>query len=396
VDNLEPPKLTFRVPLAPEVDLGKFLSVRLPYEWSAPDKKEVDAAIEDIRQMYSTTETVEREVQVGDYLLVDVKGEPAGKKEGQESRAAALSRTGFATLVRAEDRKDEWPFPGLARELTGLKAEETKTIQHKYGKDDPDETLRGETINFDVTVKTVRAMNMPELNDEFAKTTGAGESLETLRAAVTKDVEARSRADYDDKYFVDLIEKIKEKADIKYAPQTLEHEGNHVLQDLQQRLARQGMDLQTYFKMRNTTQEKFIEEEVRPVAKKRLERSLILDEIVRREKIEVDNAALDAEFNSTVTELQRQGMDLGNIRGGRKGQQKVAEAVAMESASRLLTRRALDTLKSIAIGEYKPVEGKSESAEGDDKPAKAKKKAAGKTSSTAKKPAAKKPARKSG
>src|SRR5688572_5846608 len=128
-------------------------------------------------------------------------------------------------------------------------------------------------------------MTMPELNDEFAKTTGAGDTVEALREAVVKDVEARSRADYDDKYFVDLIEKIKEGATIKYSPHTLEHEGEHVLEDLQQRLGRQGMDLPTYFKMRNTTQEKFLEEEVQPVAKKRLERSLILDEIVRRENI---------------------------------------------------------------------------------------------------------------
>jgi hypothetical protein len=49
-------------------------------------------------------------------------------------------------------------------------------------------------------------------------------------------------------------------------------------------------------------------------------------------------------------------MDLSKIRGGRQGQQRVAQAVAMESANRILTRRALDMLKSIAIGEYVPPE----------------------------------------
>jgi FKBP-type peptidyl-prolyl cis-trans isomerase (trigger factor) len=74
-----------------------------------------------------------------------------------------------------------------------------------------------------------------------------------------------------------------------------------VLEDLSQRLSQQGMDLETYFKLRNTTREQFIEEEVKPVAKKRFERSMILDEIVRSEKIEVDNEALDAEFNQTLS-----------------------------------------------------------------------------------------------
>jgi FKBP-type peptidyl-prolyl cis-trans isomerase (trigger factor) len=116
------------------------------------------------------------------------------------------------------------------------------------------------------------------------------------------------------------------------------------------------MDLDTYFKLRNTTREQFIEEEVKPVAKKRFERSLILDEIVRQEKLEVDNASLDAEFNQTLSALTMQGMDLNKVKGGKKGQQQLAQAIAMESANRVLTRRALDMLKSIATGEYKSVE----------------------------------------
>ena len=162
---------------------------------------------------------------------------------------------------------------------------------------------------------------------------------------------------------MDLIEKIKEGATLKYHEHALEHEGEHVLEDLGQRLGQQGMDLDTYFKVRNTTREQFVEDEVKPVAKKRFERSLILDEIVRREKLEVDNEALDAEFNQTLYALTMQGVDFGKIRGGRQGQQRVAQAVAMESANRVLTRRALDMLKSIAVGEYVPPEERQKSAE---------------------------------
>ena len=123
------------------------------------------------------------------------------------------------------------------------------------------------------------------------------------------------------------------------------------------------MDLDTYFKLRNTTREQFIEDEVKPVAKKRFERSLILDELVRKEEIEVDNEALDNEFSQTLNALAMQGMDLSKVRGGKKGQQQLAQAVAMESANRVMTRRALEMLKSIAVGEYKsPEERKAEAA----------------------------------
>jgi hypothetical protein len=58
-----------------------------------------------------------------------------------------------------------------------------------------------------------------------------------------------------------------------------------------------------------------------------------------------------------------QGVDLSKIRGGRQGQQRVAQAVAMESANRILTRRALDMLKSIAVGEYVPPEERQKETE---------------------------------
>jgi len=345
VDSLEPPKMTFRVPLAPDVDLGDYRSIRMPYEWSLPDEKAVTEAVEDLRQMYATTENVEREAQEGDYVLVDVK-----------SDTTELNRTGFAAYLRKEQRDTEWPYNGFANELVGLKAGDIKVVNHKLPEDHDLPDLQGKDVELEVTVKTVRAVSLPELDDEFAKMTGAGETVDAVREAVTKDVESRSKAEYEDKFFVDLIEKIKEGATIKYHEHSLEHEGEHVLEDLGQRLGQQGMDLDTYFKVRNTTREQFIEEEVKPVARKRLERSLILDEIVRRENLQVANEELDAEFNQTLSALSQQGLDFGKIRGGRQGQKRVAQAVAMESANRLLTRRALDLLKSIAIGEYRPTE----------------------------------------
>lgn len=352
IESLDPPKLIFKIPLSPEVDLGDYHSLRLPYEWSAPEQKDVDAAMEDLRQMYATTETVEREVQEGDYIQVDV-----------ESETEELKRAGFATVVRKDDRDVEWPFVGFAKQLVGMKPGDAKTIKHDFPAEHDLEALQGKSAEMTVTVKSVRAMTLPDLDDEFAKTVGAGETLDALRESVTKDVEARSKADYDDKYFVDLIEKIKEGATFKYHQHSLEHEGEHVLSDLTQRLGQQNMDLDTYFKLRSTTREKFIEEEVKPVAKKRFERSLILDELVRKEELEVDNEALDSEFSQTLNALAMQGMDLNKVRGGKKGQQQLAQAVAMESANRVLTRRALEMIKSIAVGEYKsPEERKAEAA----------------------------------
>jgi len=349
IDSMEPPKFTFRIPLAPQVELGDYHSVRLPYEWTAPEQKDVDAALEELRQMYAATENVDRAIEVGDYVSVDVKSE-----------TTELNRPGFATFVRKEDRDTEWPYNGFAKELVGLKAGESKTISHDFPADWEVEDLKGKSVQIEVTVKTVRGVILPDVDDEFAKKTGAGDTVDALKEAVKADVEKRSQDAYDDKYFVELIEKIKEGATIKFHAHSIEHEGEHVLSELANRLSQQGMDLETYFKMRETTREKFVEEEVNPVAKKRLERSLILDEIVLKEKIQLDNAALDAEYNNTINGLMMQGMDFSKVRGGKKGQKELTQAIAMESASRVMTRKALDMIKSIAMGEYQPVEESKE------------------------------------
>jgi trigger factor len=348
VESLEPPKLIFRVPLAPEVDLGDYHAVRLPYEWKSPEEKDIEAALQDMRQAYATTENVDRAIEIGDYVLLDVNSE-----------TTELNRTGFAAFIRNEDRDTEWPYNGFAKELTGLKAGENKVVQHTFPEDWEVEALKSKSVEITATVKIVRGVILPDLDDELAKKTGAGETVEDLKKAVKEDTEKRSQDSYDDKYFVDLIEKIKEGATIKFHGHTLEHEGEHVLQDLAQRLAQQGMDLETYFKVRSTTREQFLETEVNPVARKRLERSLILDEIVRKEKIQIDNESLDAEYNSTINGLMMQGMDFSKVGGGKKGQRELSQAIAMESASRVMTRKALDMLKSIATGEYKPVEEKT-------------------------------------
>jgi trigger factor len=349
IDGTDQPRFTFKVPLRPEVTLGDYHSIRLPYEFQAPGPEKLQDALDELQQMYGSTETVEREIQEGDYVLVDLK-----------SAKESLTRTSFGTIVRKENRDDEFPFPGFARELMGLKAGDVKSLTHDYPADFTDESLAGQTVEMEATVKTVRSLTLPPLDDEFAKMVGQYESLDALKDVLSKDIEARARAEYDDDYFARLVDKIKEGATIKYAPQTLEHEAEHVVEDMKQRLAQQGLDLDTYYKMRKTDAARFLEEEAKPVARKRLERSLILDEVSRQEKIGVDNESLDQEFNSTLVDLQAQGLNLNNIRGGKQGQQRVAEAVAMESASRLLTRRTLETLKSIAVGEYKPPEEKAE------------------------------------
>jgi len=267
----------------------------------------------------------------------------------------AWEQESHAVFIAPETRENELPFAGFGKKLVGMSAGESKSITKTFPDDNEDETLRGK-IKFDVTIKTVRGTTFPELDDEFAKSVGAGETLEELRTLLEQNLEAESKAEYDDEYFSELVEKIKEKATIKYPPQVLDHETEHVIEDITQRLGQQGMEFETYLKMQETDLEKFTEEEARPVAQKRLERSLIFDEIARREEIEVEENDLEAEFNRTIMDLSQQGYDLNNVKGGQRVQREIANNIAMQSATQVITRKTLERLKAIATGEIEKAE----------------------------------------
>jgi len=372
IESLEPPKFIFTVPLLPTVDLGDYKSVRLPYEWVEPAESEVEEAIEDLRRMYATSQTVERPAQEGDYVLVSVSGQKADAEEGA---TPLLERPSYAVVMRSEAKEGEWPFPGFSKELVGAKPGDVVEFSHKYTDDFDDESLKGQTVQFSVTIKSIRGVTLPELNDELAQKTGLGQTVDELRQKMRENVHRESQDKYDDQYYEKLLEQIKAGATIKYPPQVLEHELEHVLEDMERRLKSQGLEtLEKYFTMVNTTREKFIEEQARPVAQKRLERGLIMDELARIEKIDVDQKSLEEEFGNLWSTLAMTNEEFARqTKGGTKPTREVVDAVAMDSMNRLVTRRVLERIKAIATGQ---AESEAEPQPAEEKPTKKSKKAA--------------------
>jgi trigger factor len=342
------PKFTFTVPLAPVTNLGDYRSIRIPYEWKEPGEDKTEEAIVELQRMYAKTEAVNRPIEKGDFVMVDVKGVKAKAEEGE---APAIDRPGLPVFVSEGEKNEEFPFKGFSKELIGLSAEESKLIRHKYEKDYKDENLQGQNVKFDIKVKMVRGSILPELNDDFAKQVGPFENVQAMREAVKANLATQSKAEYDDDYFSKLIEKIKEKAEIKYPPQVLNHELDHVMEDLKARLAEQGMDMAAYLKSREMDETKFKDVEARPIAMKRLERSLIMDELSKREKIDVSKEMLQSTFEQTWGEYQGNANFQKLMKGKAQPPKQIMNAVAMESANRAYVQQTLNRLKDIATGQ---------------------------------------------
>jgi len=189
------------------------------------------------------------------------------------------------------------------------------------------------------------------------------------------------------------MEKIKAGATIKYPPQVVDHEVEHVMEDLKSRLAGQKLDMAAYLKSREMDEEKFIAEEAKPIAVKRLERSLVMDEIAKLEKIEVSQEMLQTSFQQTWGEYEGDAGFQKMTRGKSQPPKQVMNSVAMEAANRAYVQQTLNRLKDIAIGQAPelnaetPAEIPTDEDEGKVKKAAPKKAATPRKAAGARKPA---------
>lgn len=355
--SIDPPKFAFIVPLQPEVDLGDYRSVRKEYAFEPVSDTEVDEFVKRLQTGYATTEEVERPAQDGDVVYLKLTGTLTDPDEEQE--AEFIKETTFQVAIGDPTLSpDRWPYPGFSKELLGLAAGEEKEIEYIYPEDAEVEKVRGKRILFHVTIESVKALKLPELNDEFAKTMGNFETMDDLRVAARENLEQNKRQEYDRQYFNELVDAIAEGATVKYPPQYLDDEKDSVLHNVEHNLADQRMDMETYLKLMKMDRETFIAQEIEPAARKRLERSLIMDEIARAEDIKLQEGELRSAFDETFAELQ-QTTDLKAMQR-QLSQKGMADAIAYEAASRAMNRAVLNRLKNIATGQADSVPAAAE------------------------------------
>lgn len=351
----EPPKFQFLVPLMPRVELGDYRSIRQDYNAPTVTDEEVEQIVQNVRQRYSVREPAERPIQEGDSITVDLTGKFTQVAEGES--ADAFNQQAVDMIVgENEFEKDDWPFPNFTRELIGMSKNEEKVLIHTYGEDEENATLKGREVSITVKIVAVHTLSVPELTDEFAQSLGEGEykSVEDLRAAIRKEMLADRTHEYDDDYFTRVIDQIAAISTISYPPQVLDHEVEHILENLEQSLSERKMDLPTYLKAINTDREAFIESEAKPAARRRLSRSLIMDEIARAEKININMSELEQSVTGTMQALQASPNGVKLPRGA--SMQDFTQNIAMETASRMLSRDTLLRLKLIATGQADKIE----------------------------------------
>ncbi|ADW22025.1 MULTISPECIES: trigger factor [Thermus] len=266
----------------PEVQLPDWRSFDLQVAQEEVTEEMVDKALEELRHRYAELVPVDREAQEKDHVFVRTE-------EGSEF-PIDLSKA----------------LPHVREALLGKRAGEVVMVPVLNEKGEKVREVRTEILE-------VKTLELPKLDDEFAKTLEA-ESLEELREKVRESLKRQAEARYQEARERAFLEKLAEGLEAEIPPSMLEAEERHLLEHLAEDLARQGIPLEAYLKALEEKGEfeKF-REELRQEALKRVKRSLAKERLAEELKPEVSEEewqaylqAVARSYGISLQELRRE------------------------------------------------------------------------------------------
>lgn len=338
VTDLEPVSFTAKVPLEPTVDLGNYRSIRVESEAASVEEEEIENVLERLQEEQAVWEPVERAAQYGDRLNLNVHGSMDEE-----------------TVVEDEDveyvpnEENVLPFPGFAPNLVGLAEDDETEFTITVPEDYPREQYAGQEIDFKVSVLSVKEKNLPELDDDFAKSVGQGfDDLASLRTNIQESLTAQAEAAARNELEQKSLEALCDAAVVNASPILYERELDAMVADRERMLRQQGLDLTTYLRFVGKTDEEFMDE-MRPTAERRLVSGLVLRKLAEVEEIEITDDDVQSEADRLL------GLSAGEEEEETTNLDSLREFLGSESTrdnirSSLHSRRVMERLTDITQG----------------------------------------------
>lgn len=274
---------TASVVIRPEVILGDYRSIHVDLETKPVPDEDIEGTLEELRQRYAQLQDGgEREVREGDVVTARLT-----MRHGDE-------------LVGTPDQEQELDLqrggllPGMAEQLLGAPVggepvEVTITLPEDYSR----EELRGEMVTITAQVTRVQQKELPPLDDNLAVIAGHGETLEELRQFIAEQIQADLTAQAERDRERKALELLGAMTTAEIPAAMVQQEVDRELRDMDSQLRQAGISLEALISAQGKTMEELREERRQPAADEvRLE--LALEEVARRESIEVDDQELDA------------------------------------------------------------------------------------------------------
>ena len=203
---------------APEFELPEYKELPGKRERVEISDDDVEKAINALRDQRGQYENVEREIQDGDFVVVNYTGTAEGKPltEYAPSARGLTEQNKYWLHVHAEAESDHF-IPGFTAQLVGAKAGEKRDVKVDFPQDFVAKELGGRKGEYAVEVVEVKEKKLPDLDDEFAKGWGT-ESLDKLREGVRADLENDRKNKAESDVRAQVLEALIDKCDLKDLP----------------------------------------------------------------------------------------------------------------------------------------------------------------------------------
>lgn len=358
VNGSEPLSLHIHVEVMPEVATPNYKGVEITRRVRPVEDKEVETLINDRLTSEAALIPVEgRTSELGDTVVVDLEG-----KFDDAPDEDPITADDLEVVLGAENIETSF-----TDNLVGVSEDEEKEFTVSYPEAFSSEALAGKTVHYKAKVKSVGRSEVPELNDDWAKSLDEGyESLADLRTRLRADVEKMAVADADARLRNDAIAKVIEDHKFEIPNTLIENQARNLLNNFAHDLQQRGIDP-------SKVQKDFIElaySNMRTQAERDVRGAILLDKIAEAENVSVDEAEVDDEIvklseyyrvpvNEIRESLEKQG-GIDNIRNNLRTRKSI-EAVV--SAAKVTDGEWIDEAAAMAAASEKAAEGAAETEE---------------------------------
>lgn len=319
--------IKMKVTTYPEVKLGEYKGLKGKMLDTEATDEDVENELKSMQDRNSRLVTVEdRESQMGDTCDINFEGFVDGVAfDGGKGENYPLELGSNSFIPGFEEQ--------VAGHKTGEEFDVNVTFPTEY-----EPSLAGKDAVFKCKINEIKAKELPELDDEFAKDVSEFDTLDELKADLKKQISERkennAKADYENQ----LIEQVVENMEVEIPECMNTQKCDEMIQDYSYRLQMQGLDLNTYLQYLGQTMEQF-REQFMDGAKQQVKVKLALDAIVKAENIE----ATEEEIADEITKLAEQyNMEADKIKAAVPEEQLTADIV---------TRKAVDFVVDNSVKE---------------------------------------------
>ena len=295
-------EFTCEVYVMPEVKLGDYKGVEIAKQTRKVTAQDVDNRIEAERKRVARSiEVTDRALENGDNAELDYSGSVDGVKfEGGTAEHQHLV-IGSGSFI-----------PGFEEQMIGMTIGEERDLNVKFPEQYHSEDLKGKDAVFHVKLHAITREELPELDDEFAGEVSDFDTMAEYRADVEKKLQEAADAQADEATRNALIDKVIGNAEVDIPEPMVEEKLNDMMQEMGWRMQQQGFSMDMYLKMLGQTEAQ-MRDMYRVEAKNNVKSELVLDEIIKAESIEADEADVDkllesyaSAMNQTIDQLKKQ------------------------------------------------------------------------------------------